>query len=148
MPRTTSRPEIAAIAAVAVVSLLVAAALAYAFSTEPSVERIWPVVVAAIDYLAGFAIATALRLCVGPLRPTSIRGLAVPAIGYGLAIFVATWLPTAIAAPHAATPWVGVLATIAAAAFSALIAASAWRSDLRIDPHAAEGPAQPSGDQS
>lgn len=148
MPRTTSRSEVGAIAGVAIVALLAASALAYAFSDNPSVERIWPVVVAAIDYLAGFAVAAALRVALTPLRPTSIRGLALPAIGYGLAIFAATWLPAAVAAPHPGTPWVRVLATIASAAFSALIATSAWRSDLRIDPYAAEQQAQPSGEQS
>lgn len=148
MPRTTSRSEVGTIAGVALVALFVASALSYAFSDSPSVERIWPVVVAAVDYLAGFAVAAALRVAVTPLRPTSIRGLALPAIGYGLAIFTATWLPSAVAAPHAGAPWVRVVATIASAAFSALIAASAWRSDLRIDPHAAQDPAQPSGEQS
>jgi hypothetical protein len=147
MPRTTSRSEVGAIAGVALVALIAASALSYAFSDHPSVERIWPLVVAAVDYLAGFAVAAALRVAATPLRPTSIRGLALPAVGYGLAIFAATWLPDAVAAQHAETPWVRVVATIASAAFSALIAASAWRSDLRIDPYAAQETAQSSGEQ-
>lgn len=119
-------------------ALLTAAALAWTFSLNPSVERIWPLVLAAVDYLAGFTIAAALRLAIQPLRPTSLKGLALPAIGYGLAIFIVTWLPIAMTGSNGHADLIRPIAIVTSAILAALTASASWRGDLRIDPPVAE----------
>lgn len=139
MPRTSSRPELFIMLVVALMGLAIAITATMILADAPAVTRTWPMFALGVNYLAGFVLVIAMRLVASRTRPTSLQGLMIPAIWYGLAATAATWGPGSIGALTGGS----VPGTIAAACVSAVLAAFLFdrglRSELRIDP--AEEPA-------
>lgn len=134
MTRTHTRSEILAILAVGTVALVAAVVGATLTADMPSVARIWPIVGIAVDYLAGFVVAAGIRAAAPRPRPSSIKGLAVPAIGYGLAISAATWGPGAMGSLIGHGPVQTFAAAAISAAAAVILVRGAWDADKRIDP--------------
>lgn len=142
MTRTQTRSEILAILAVAATALVAAVVGATLTADMPSVARIWPIVGIAVDYLAGFVVAAGIRAAAPQPRPSSIKGLAVPAIGYGLAISAATWGPGALRSLIGGGPVQTFAAAAVSAAAAVILVRGAWDADKRIDPEIPAGSIQ------